>query len=63
MAASFNNRKMYSIVERMDGCKYFIEIIIITLKERIAGANFFGNKHSTAGRITFKYMNYFGMDY
>ena len=36
MAANFNVRKVYSVVERMDGCKYSIEIILVTLKELIA---------------------------
>ena len=36
----------------MDGCKYFIETIMVPLKERITRTNFFGNKHATAERIT-----------
>ena len=40
MAAGFNVRKMYSTVKRIDGCKYFIEIIIVPLKERIDATNF-----------------------
>ena len=43
---------MYSTVERMDGCNYSIELINVPLKERPAGTNFFGNKHTTAERIT-----------
>ena len=36
----------------MDGCEYSIEIIIITLKERMTEANTFGNKNTTAEKIT-----------
>ena len=44
---------MCSTVERMDGCENSAEIIIVPLKERIAGINFFfGDKHTTAERIT-----------
>ena len=45
MAASFNVRKMYSTVKRMDDCEYSLEIIIVPIKERITEINFFGNKH------------------
>ena len=41
MSANFNVRKMCSTVERMDGCENSAEIIIVPLKERIAGINFF----------------------
>ena len=41
MAANFNVIKMYSTVEKMDGCEYSIKIIIVTLKKRIARTNFF----------------------
>ena len=36
----------------MDDCEYSTEIIIVPLKERITRNNFFGNKHTTADRIT-----------
>ena len=36
MIADFNVRKIYSAVERMDGCEYSLEIIIAPLKEGIA---------------------------
>ena len=49
---------MYSTVETMDGCEYSIEVIIASLKERIARSNFFGNKHTTAERISAT-MDYF----
>ena len=44
---------MYSTVERMDGCEYSLEIIIVLLKERIAEINFFffGNKYTIAEKI------------
>ena len=49
MTAGFNVRKMYNALERMDGCEYSIELIMVPLKERIAESNlFFGNKHLTA---------------
>ena len=32
---------MYSTVERIDGCEYSVEIITLTLKECVAGTNFF----------------------
>ena len=32
---------MYSTIERMDGCKYSVEIIIATLKERMSKFFFF----------------------
>ena len=52
MTANFNVRKIYSAVERMDGCEYSLEIIIVLLKEHITETNFFfGNKHIIAGRI------------
>ena len=41
MTAYFNVRKIYSTVERMDGCEYSLEIIIVPLKERKAEINFF----------------------
>ena len=41
MTANFNVKKMYSTVERIDGCEYSIEIITLTLKECVAGTNFF----------------------
>ena len=44
---------MYITAEWMDGCENSIEIIIITLKECISKTNFFfGNKHTTAKKIT-----------
>ena len=37
---------MYRTVETMHCCEYFMEIIIVVLKDRIAEINFFcGNKH------------------
>lgn len=51
MAADFNVRKMHNTVERMDGCGYFIKIIIIPLTERIAEPTFFGYKHTTPVKI------------
>ena len=36
-----NVRKMYSTVERMDGCEYSIEIIIVPSREHTAGTNVF----------------------
>ena len=36
MVADFNVRKIYSTVERMDGCEYSLEIIIAPLQEGIA---------------------------
>ena len=41
IAASFNVRKVYSIMERIDGCKSSIETNIVPLKEGIARTNFF----------------------
>ena len=41
MTANFNVRKIYSAVERMDGCEYSLEIIIVLLKEHITETNFF----------------------
>ena len=41
IAASFNVRKVYSIMERIDGCKSSIETIIVPLKEGIARTDFF----------------------
>ena len=41
MAANFTVRKMYSTIEKMDGCEYSTEIIIVTLKKRIVETNFF----------------------
>ena len=41
MNANFNARNMYRTVERMDGSEYSIEIIIISLKQRITGTNIF----------------------
>ena len=52
MAASFNVRKMYSTVERIDECEYSLEIIIVPLKERINEMNFFWNKHIIVEKIT-----------
>ena len=40
MAASFNVRKMFSNVERMDGCKNSEETVIVPLNERIVGTIF-----------------------
>ena len=37
----FNVRKMYSTIERMAGCEYSLEIIIVPLKKRITFTNFF----------------------
>ena len=51
MAPSFNVRKMYSTVKRMDGCEYFIEIITVSLKDLIAAINYFENKLITAEKI------------
>ena len=41
MTANLNVRKIYSVVERMDGCEYSLEIIIVPLKEHITEAIFF----------------------
>ena len=41
MSANFNVRKICSTVERTDGCENSAEIIIVPLKQRIAGINFF----------------------
>ena len=44
MTANFIVRKIYSVVERMDGCDYSFEIIIVItvpLKEHITEAIFF----------------------
>ena len=35
MTANVNVRKIYLTVERMDGCKSSIEIVIVPLKERM----------------------------
>ena len=43
---------MYSTIERMDGCAYSLQIIIVSLEERTTRTNFFGNKHTAAERIT-----------
>ena len=43
---------MYSTIERMDGCAYSLEIIIVPLEERTTRTNFFENKHTAAERIT-----------
>ena len=56
MAANFNVRKIRHTVQRMHGCEYSIEIIIVPLKDRITETNFFmwgtgGDKYS-AERIT-----------
>ena len=51
MNENVNIRKIYSTVERMNGWKSSIEIIIIPLKERMATA-FLGNKDTNAERIT-----------
>ena len=40
MIAGFNVRKIYSAVERVDGCEYCLEIIMVPLKGRMAGTNF-----------------------
>ena len=40
MIAGFNVRKIYNAVERVDGCEYCLEIIMVPLKERMAGTNF-----------------------
>ena len=46
MAANFNVRKMRRTIERMHGCKYSIETVMVGLKDRIAQTIFFeGNKH------------------
>ena len=52
MAANFSIRKMYSTGEKLDGCDYSIEIIIVPLKERVAGTNFYGDKHTIAEGTT-----------
>ena len=36
MAANFNVGKMHHIIERIHGCEYSIEIIIVGLKDHIA---------------------------
>lgn len=38
---NFNVRKIYSDLERMDGCKVSIEMIIAPLKELITSPNVF----------------------
>ena len=48
----FDDKKMYSTIERMDCCEYSIELIIVPLKEHITRSNFFGNIHTTAEKIT-----------
>ena len=50
IAANVNIKNLYSIVERIDGCKSSIETIIIPLKKHVA-TTFFGNKHTTTERI------------
>ena len=35
MTVNFNVREIYSAVERMDGCEYSLEIIMVPLKEHI----------------------------
>ena len=53
MAANFNVRKMRRTIERMRGCEYYIEIIIVALKDCIAQTIFFwGGINITAERIT-----------
>ena len=52
MAANFDVRKIYSSVERMDDCKFSIEIIILSLKERIPRIDNFRNKHTTGEIVT-----------
>ena len=42
---------MYSTIEKLDGCEYCLEIIIVPLEERITRTNFFGNNHFTAERL------------
>ena len=51
MAPKFNVRKMYSTADK-NGWLRVLCIIIVPLKKRISGTNFFENKHCTAGRIT-----------
>ena len=36
MTANYKVRKIYSVIERMDGCEYSLEIITVPLKEDIA---------------------------
>ena len=45
------SEKLTVHVERMDGCKFSLEIIIVPLKERISETRLFGNKHTIAERI------------
>ena len=44
MTAEFIVRKIYSAVERIDGCEYSLEIIMIPLKKHIAETNSFWKK-------------------
>ena len=46
MTANINVRKIYSVAERMVGCEYSLEIIIVSVKPF-----FFGNEHAIAERI------------
>ena len=48
---ALNVKKIYSNVDRMDGCKSSIELILLLLKERMATI-FLKSKHTTAERIT-----------
>ena len=41
MTASFNRRKLYNTVERIDVCQHSLEIIIVPLKERFTETKFF----------------------
>lgn len=41
IVVNINARKMYTIFQRMDSCKYSIEIFIVPLKERIPATSFF----------------------
>ena len=41
MTANFNVTKMYSTVEKLDGCQYSLEVIIVPLKECMAETNCF----------------------
>ena len=54
MAGNFNVKKISSYLETINDCKYSIEIKIVPLKEHILEATLFGNKHTTAKKITQK---------
>ena len=52
MAAIVSVRKIGNTVERMDGCKSSIEIIILTSKKKMHDSNIYRNKDTTTRIIT-----------